>query len=66
MVVQKEIQSETDKDGNGLIDLTKYGTVVGWRMKRRTKTTDDYKRNRVTVWRSRLNTQILKLNQRYR
>ncbi|WP_449159814.1 Cna B-type domain-containing protein [Streptococcus sp.] len=29
---QKEIQQETDKDGNGLIDLTKYGTVVGWRM----------------------------------
>lgn len=28
----KEIQSEADKDGNGLIDLTKYGTVVGWRM----------------------------------
>ena len=26
----KEIQSEADKDGNGLIDLTKYGTVVGW------------------------------------
>ena len=29
---QKEIQPETDKDGNGLIDLSKYGTVVGWRM----------------------------------
>lgn len=29
---KKEIQPETDKDGNGLIDLTKYGTVVGWRM----------------------------------
>lgn len=29
---QKEVQPETDKDGNGLIDLTKYGTVVGWRM----------------------------------
>lgn len=28
----KKIQPETDKDGNGLIDLTKYGTVVGWRM----------------------------------
>ena len=28
----KEIQSEADKDGNGQIDLTKYGTVVGWRM----------------------------------
>lgn len=29
---QKEVQPETDKDGNGFIDLTKYGTVVGWRM----------------------------------
>ncbi|MDU5561718.1 MAG: adhesin, partial [Streptococcus parasanguinis] len=29
---KKKIQPETDKDGNGLIDLTKYGTVVGWRM----------------------------------
>ena len=29
---KKEIQPETDKDGNGLIDLTKYGTVIGWRM----------------------------------
>ena len=29
---KKEIQPETDKDGNGFIDLTKYGTVVGWRM----------------------------------
>ena len=28
----KEIKSEADKDGSGLIDLTKYGTVVGWRM----------------------------------
>lgn len=29
---QKEVQPETDKDDNGFIDLTKYGTVVGWRM----------------------------------
>lgn len=28
----KEIQPEADKDGFGSIDLTKYGTVVGWRL----------------------------------
>ena len=28
----KEIQPEADKDGFGNIDLTKYGTVVGWRL----------------------------------
>ena len=28
----KEIQPEVDKDGFGNIDLTKYGTVVGWRL----------------------------------
>ena len=28
----KEIQLEADKDGFGSIDLTKYGTVVGWRL----------------------------------
>lgn len=28
----KEIQPETDKDGYGSTDLTKYGTVVGWRL----------------------------------
>ena len=28
----KEIQPEVDKDGFGSIDLTKYGTVVGWRL----------------------------------
>lgn len=28
----KEIQTEVDKDGFGSIDLTKYGTVVGWRL----------------------------------
>lgn len=28
----KEIQPEADKDGFGSIDLTKYGTVVGWKL----------------------------------
>ncbi|MFQ7255994.1 MAG: Cna B-type domain-containing protein [Streptococcus sp.] len=28
----KEIQPEADKDGFGNIDLTKYGTVVGWKL----------------------------------
>ena len=28
----KEIQPEADKDGFGSTDLTKYGTVVGWRL----------------------------------
>lgn len=28
----KEIQPEVDKDGFGSTDLTKYGTVVGWRL----------------------------------
>ena len=28
----KEIQPEIDKDGYGSTDLTKYGTVVGWRL----------------------------------
>ena len=28
----KEIQPEADKDGYGSTDLTKYGTVVGWRL----------------------------------
>ena len=28
----KEIQPEADKDGFGSTDLTKYGTVVGWKM----------------------------------
>ena len=28
----KEIQPEVDKDGYGSTDLTKYGTVVGWRL----------------------------------
>ena len=28
----KEIQPEADKDGFGSTDLTKYGTVVGWKL----------------------------------
>ena len=31
----KEIQPEADKDGFGSTDLTKYGTVVGWRLEKK-------------------------------